>query len=125
MNEYSDASDGEEVVETQIFHHPNPSTDVDTSNGGQEFPPYARRTRSQKNVNGYTGTYTERSTNSAPAPDRSFSGQLQDQQQAQLFTWPADSMWMSTSIMDLNHNTFFQSHDHNIPWTGSWDVGNL
>lgn len=128
-NENSDSSDDEDVVETHIFHHPNPATDVDTSNGGQEFPPYARRTRSQNNVNRHTATNKERSTNSAPAAERALVGQLQDQPQVQqdtaLVTWPADDMWMSASIMDVSHDAFFQFQDHDIPWTGSWDVGNL
>jgi hypothetical protein len=128
-NEHSDGSDDEDVVETQIFHHPNPTTDVDTSNGGQEFPPYARRTRSQNNVNGHTATNPERSTHSAPATERPLVGQLQDQPQIQqdttLVTWPADDMWMSASMMDVSHDAFFQFQDHDIPWTGSWDVGNL
>lgn len=124
-----DSSDDEDVVETQIFHHPNPTTDVDTSNGGQEFPPYARRTRSQNNVNEHTATNTERSTHSAPAAERPLVSQLQDQppvqQDTALVTWPADDMWMSASMMDVSNDAFFQFQDHDIPWTGSWDVGNL
>lgn len=128
INEHSDGSD-DDVVETQIFHHPNPATDVDTSNGGQEFPPYARRTRSQNSVKEHIGSNTERSTHSAPAAERLLAGQLQDQPQGQqdtaLGTWPADDMWMSASMMDISHDAFFQFQDHDIPWTGSWDVGNL
>lgn len=128
-NEHPDGSDDEDVVETQIFHHPNPATDVDTSNGGQEFPPYARRTRSQNNVYGYAATNAERSTHSAPPSERPLVGQLQDQPQIQqdtsLVTWPADDMWMSASMMDISHDSLFEFQDHDIPWTGSWDVGNL
>lgn len=129
VDEHSDASDEEDVVETQIFHHPNPATDVDTSNGGQEFPPYARRTRSQNNVNRHTTTNTERSTHSAPAAERPLLDQVQDQppiqQDTALATWPADDVWISAPMMDASHDAFFQFQDHDVPWTGSWNVGNL
>jgi hypothetical protein len=128
----SDTDDGG-VVETQIFHHPNPATEVDTSNGGQELPPYSgvatRRSRSQNSANQHSSTYVGRSTHSAPAHERRFVGQQQHDQEQHgtdaFITCPADDMWMSASIMDINHDPFFQFQDHDIPWAGSWEIGNL
>lgn len=132
-----DEEHDDDVVESQIFHHPNPATEVDTSNGGQVFPPYsgaaARRSRGYDSANQHGSSYAERSTHAAPGHEQSFVGQQQNHQHQQsqqqetdaLITWPADDMWMSASIMDASHDPFFQFQDHDIPWAGSWEIGNL
>ncbi|EED22146.1 C6 transcription factor, putative [Talaromyces stipitatus ATCC 10500] len=132
QDQQSDGSDTDDVVETQIFHHPNPATDIDTSNGGQEFPPYsgasARRIRSQSNVNQHVTPNVERSTHSAPATERVVVNQNQQEEQqdtSAMITWPADDMWMSASMINVSQDPFLRFQDHDIPWTGSWDVGNL
>lgn len=128
------SGDEDDLVETQIFHHPNPATDVDISNGGQEFPPHsgavARRTRSSSNFNHHTIAITERSTLSAPAAEQNLRGQEPNQVLVQqgadhLLAWPADDIWMSLSMIDVAHDPLFQIQDQDIPWAGSWEIGNL
>lgn len=138
--ELHDSSDGndehdDDVVETQIFHHPNPATEVDTSNGGQELPPYSgaatRRSRSDHNINRCGSTYGERSTHSAPAEQRHTIDQgnqhqpYGQQEPETLLAWPSEDMWLSASIMDTSHDPFVQFQAHDMPWGGSWEIGNL
>ncbi|OKL61503.1 hypothetical protein UA08_03402 [Talaromyces atroroseus] len=132
-NDSDENEDVDDVVETQIFHHPNPATEVDTSNGGQELPPYSgtatRRRRIHNSVNQNGSAYAGRSTHSAPAHERPFVGQQQHDQEQQetdaVIIWPAYDMWMSASTMDVSNDPFFQFQDHDMPWAGSWEIGNL
>ncbi|KAH8797961.1 putative C6 transcription factor [Xylogone sp. PMI_703] len=94
--------DDEQTVETQIFHRP--MGEVDTSDGGQELPPYSDLTirRNPRRTRYY----------SAPAEERSSSLQQQSQH--------------NSSFMDVPQDLFFQQGDHASPYfLGFWDNGNL
>jgi hypothetical protein len=120
----SDEDEDEHTVETQIFHRPNPAADVDTSNGGQEFPPFsdtAARRKGRRGIRGRTGY-------SAPAGERPA---LQQQQQQHLHgdfpfpSWSAAEVLENTAVMDISYDPFFQFQDHDSQYTGFWEIGNL
>jgi hypothetical protein len=110
----------EQTVETQIFHRPNPTADVDISNGGQELPPYSdaavrQRTRGARGRTGH----------SAPVDERQSLQQQQQQEPPDFATWSGPAMLGNSSIMDITHDPFFQFQDHGSPYLGFWEIGNL
>lgn len=120
-----DEDEDEHTVETQIFHRPNPAADVDTSNGGQEFPPFSDTAARHKVGRGTRG----RMGHSAPADERS-ALQQQPQQQHQhvgfpVPSWSAAEMLENTAVMDISYDPFFQFQDHDSQYTGFWEIGNL
>lgn len=114
--------DDEQTVETQIFHRP--TAEADTSNGGQELPPYSDRTISRNRSR-------ETQRGDEQTPPGQLSGPPQQQQpptqphQSDLVTWQGPAFLGNVSIMDITHDPFFPLQDHGSPYLGFWDTGNL
>ncbi|KAL1964457.1 hypothetical protein VTN77DRAFT_6883 [Rasamsonia byssochlamydoides] len=115
--EEDDAED--HTVETQIFHHP--TTEVDTSNGGQELPPFSdRRTRTRtRDARGRGHSEPVTAVAAAAIEDR------QPQQHPETATWPGPGIMGNCSFMDVTHDPFFQFQDQGSPYLGLWGIGNL
>ncbi|RFU26534.1 hypothetical protein B7463_g9796, partial [Scytalidium lignicola] len=118
VQEKDEEEEDEHTVETQIFHRP--MAEVDTSNGGQELPPYSdlavrrRNPRRRQGGNGHV----------VPAEDGPSS--QQQNQQSEIANWPEPPILGNTSIMDATHDSLFQLLDHGSPYfLGFWDSGNL
>jgi hypothetical protein len=117
----------EHTVETQIFHRPNPAADIDTSNGGQEFPPFSDAAARRKVGLGIR----RRAGHSAPADERPALQQTQQQHQQHQHgefavpNWSAAEMLENTAVMDISYDPFFQFQGHDSQYTGFWEIGNL
>lgn len=105
------------TVETEVFHHS--SVAVDTSDGGQALPPYSSNLNDQsssENSDNEPWTRTNLSDYPGPnqqPPSRDPSG------------WPGPGFPTDMSFMDITHDPFFQFQDHENPYRGVWEVGNL
>lgn len=122
----SDGSQGRTVVETQIFHRPNPEADNQISDGGQEFPPFSNMVGTPAANPGRSAAPSGADFNARPS---SFGAQQLHIQNLGTNPdnplWPAPQVLGSASVMDLMHDPFFQFHDTANPYAGFWEIGNL
>ncbi|KAJ5109898.1 hypothetical protein N7532_002543 [Penicillium argentinense] len=102
------------TVETEIFHRS--SRAVDTSDGGQALPPYSSKVGDRANstspVHGPWNADTIGSdTTQIPLPRESLYSGI--------------GLQGDMSFMDITHDPFFQFQDHQQPYLGIWEIGNL
>jgi hypothetical protein len=106
------------TVETEIFHHS--ATAVDMSDGGQALPPYSSTLHDQgASENPEHGSWKRHnlvSTDNGPN-----EGVLQRESLA----WSGSGFPGDVSFMDVTHDPFFQFQDHENPYRGLWEIGNL
>lgn len=132
-DEEDDTDQGEDTVETQIFH--NPTTDVEMSNG-QALPPYSGQpSNSQDFQDGSSrggrgggggsrrdqqqqlssSVPTSMAVDHPPLPDVAAAGSA-------AASWPLPG---NPPVMDMTYDPFFQFQDPGSPFFGTWEVGNL
>lgn len=106
------------TVETEIFHRSTRT--IDTSDGGQALPPYSS-TAHDRDASEDSGM--------EPWQDDGLAAIDSNTEQAPL---PRDTLASSAtgfpgdmSFMDITHDPFFQFQDHQQPYMGIWEVGNL
>lgn len=106
------------TVETEIFHRSTRA--VDTSDGGQALPPYSSTAhgRDASEDSGIDSWHNEdltaahSSTGQTPLPRETLASSATG--------FPGDM-----SFMDITHDPFFQFQDHQQPYLGIWEIGNL
>ncbi|KAJ5088774.1 hypothetical protein N7456_012390 [Penicillium angulare] len=107
------------TVETEIFHHS--ARAVDTSDGGQALPPYSSTLNGQAaSENSDNEPWTRESFASA-----NYTGPSQQPLSRDSLGWPGPGFPADMSFMDITHDPFFQFQDHENPYRGVWEVGNL
>ncbi|KAL4893432.1 hypothetical protein BDV59DRAFT_192981 [Aspergillus ambiguus] len=106
------------TVETEIFH--NSTRTVDTSDGGQALPPYSSTAACERTTFGDSGYDGWDRTDSVPV--NSSSGQVSMSRQA--LAW-SGSEYQGHSFMDIMDDPFYQFQDHENPYLGIWEIGNL
>lgn len=123
VQDTNDEFDDEQTVETQIFHRP--TAEADTSNGGQELPPYSDRViprmRGRENYGRNNAEATEERLPRQPTAAQEPT-QLH---QPDIASWQGPAFLGNVSIMDITHDPFFPLQDHSSPYIGFWDTGNL
>lgn len=106
------------TVETEIFHHS--ARTVDTSDGGQALPPCSSTVRRRAaSENSQPDAWS--STNSISAGNGPSQGPLPREPLA----WPGSAFPGDVSFMDVTRDPFFQFQDHDNPYQGNWEIGNL
>lgn len=115
-----DGGDDKETVETEIFH--NSSRAVDTLDGGQALPPYSSAAdgRPSSKDEDLVGQGIWDRPHSATVDS---SGEQYPPLSETL--WPGPGLRGDGSLMDLTHDPFFQFQDHQSPYMGIWEIGNL
>ncbi|RHZ53916.1 iron-sulfur cluster-binding protein, rieske family domain protein [Aspergillus thermomutatus] len=106
------------TVETEIFHHS--ARAVDTSDGGQALPPYSS-TVQHRAASETSQPESWSSTNSVSADHGPNQGPLPREPLA----WSGSGFPGDVSFMDVTHDPFFQFQDHENPYQGIWEIGNL
>jgi len=114
-----DRSDEKETVETEIFH--NSSRAVDTSDGGQALPPYSSAAdgRPSSQDEDLIGQGIWERSHSAAVDGNGEQYPLSETM------WPGLGLRGDGSLMNLTHDPFFQFQDHESPYMGIWEIGNL
>lgn len=106
------------TVETEIFHHS--ARTVDTSDGGQALPPCSS-TVGHRAASENEQTEPWSSTNSIAADN----GPCQGQFPREALAWSGLGLPGDASFMDVTRDPFFQFQDHENPYQGIWEIGNL
>ncbi|KAJ5311837.1 hypothetical protein N7476_007697 [Penicillium atrosanguineum] len=105
------------TVETEIFH--GSAAAVDMSEGGQALPPYSSTLRNLgPSQNPEHGPWIQ---NTLSINNDSDEVPLQREPLA----WAASGFPGDVSFMDVTHDPFFQFQDHENPYRGIWEIGNL
>ncbi|KAJ5585576.1 uncharacterized protein N7459_005376 [Penicillium hispanicum] len=105
------------TVETEIFH--NSTRTVDTSDGGQGLPPYSSTVHDQVSPECSDHELLVR-THLAPADSSLGPFHVPREPLAGLGAGLSDM-----SFMDVTRDPFFQFQDHDNPYLGVWEIGNL
>jgi len=106
------------TVETEIFHHS--ATAVDMSDGGQALPPYSSTLHDRA-----ASEYPEHGPWNRNSSDSVDNGPTEAALQRQPLTWSGSGFPGDASFMDVTHDPFFQFQDHENPYQGIWEIGNL
>ncbi|KAH1486860.1 hypothetical protein KXV92_007619 [Aspergillus fumigatus] len=106
------------TVETEIFHHS--ARTVDTSDGGQALPPCSS-TVGHRAASENEQSEPWSSTNSIAADN----GPCQGQFPREALAWSGLGLPGDASFMDVTRDPFFQFQDHENPYQGIWEIGNL
>lgn len=109
---------GRVTVETEIFHHSTRA--IDTSDGGQALPPYSSTAHDRD---------ASEDSDIEPWPDDGLSAIGNSAEQPALardaLASSASGFPGDMSFMDITHDPFFQFQDHQQPYMGIWEIGNL
>lgn len=106
------------TVETEIFHHS--ATAVDMSDGGQALPPYSSTLHDRATSRNFEHGPWNRN-NAVSIENGPNEGSLPREPLA----WSASGFPGDLSFMDVTHDPFFQFQDHENPYRGIWEIGNL
>jgi hypothetical protein len=119
--EAGEITNEKETVETEIFHRSTRT--VDTSDGGQALPPYSslRESRHSSKDSDHE-VWTSRDQDS-PAMINSNGYNVPSLPETMM--WPGPGYRGDVSLMDITHDPFFQFQDHQSPYLGVWEIGNL
>lgn len=106
------------TVETEIFHHSTRT--IDTSDGGQALPPYSS-TAHDRDVSEDSGIEPWQDDGLA-----TIDNNMEQTSLARNALVPSASGFPGDmSFMDITHDPFFQFQDHQQPYMGIWEIGNL
>ncbi|GFF68446.1 hypothetical protein IFM47457_02067 [Aspergillus lentulus] len=106
------------TVETEIFHRS--ARTVDTSDGGQALPPFSSTVHHRgASENSQSGPWS--GTNSIAAEGGPSQGPLP----REALGWSGLGFPGDVSFMDVTRDPFFQFQDHENPYQGIWEIGNL
>jgi hypothetical protein len=110
-----------DTVETEFFHHSTRT--VDTSDGGQALPPYSSvvhgRQPSSKDPDHDVGAIGDQEASVMN------TGEYHVPSLPETMMWPGPGFRGDVSLMDITHDPFFQFQDHQSPYLGVWEIGNL
>jgi hypothetical protein len=106
------------TVETEIFH--GSAAAVDMSEGGQALPPYSSTLRN-KAASDFPENGPWNHEHALSLDKGSNGGPLEREP----LTWAATGLPGDVSFMDVTHDPFFQFQDHENPYQGIWEIGNL
>ncbi|KAJ6016046.1 hypothetical protein N7540_010637 [Penicillium herquei] len=109
------------TVETEVFHHS--ARAVDTSDGGQALPPYSSTFDQEASENSENEPWIRSSRTSIDYNGN--GGPPQQPLPRDPLGWPGSGFPTEMSFMDITHDPFFQFQDHENPYRGVWEVGNL
>ena len=116
-----EASEEKQTVETEIFHHSTRA--VDTSDGGQALPPYSSAADRKSHSEGGEQKLNSSWERSRFGPSDGLVDQYPSLSETMM--WPGPGLRGDSSLMDLAHDPFFQFQDHQSPYMGIWEIGNL
>ncbi|KAJ9199138.1 transcriptional regulator family: Fungal Specific TF [Paecilomyces variotii] len=123
VQDQNNESDDEQTVETQIFHRP--TAEADTSNGGQELPPYSDRAMSRNRARANHTSSNPENTEERLSRQPSVAQHPSQLHQSDIASWQGPAFLGNVSIMDITHDPFFPLQDHSSSYLGFWDSGNL
>ncbi|KAJ5167388.1 uncharacterized protein N7482_006169 [Penicillium canariense] len=106
------------TVETEIFHHSTRT--VDTSDGGQALPPCSS-TVSGRRPSEASDHEVWNGDNQPPVNNHTSQVPVA----RETLGWSGPSFQSDVSFMDVTHDPFYQFQDHDHPYLGVWEIGNL
>ncbi|KAJ5883477.1 uncharacterized protein N7473_010363 [Penicillium subrubescens] len=106
------------TVETEIFHHSTRT--VDTSDGGQALPPYSSTVRDRRPSDGSMHEIWREGSSIAMS-----NGPVQGPLPRDSLGWTVPGLQNDVSFMDITRDPFYQFQDHDRPYLGVWEFGNL